>query len=434
MAETKQYISQVQIGNDVYYVKDAELRDALRGLTGAMRWLGITTTEIDETDHSAPDSIVIGTSTITKANLVAGDVVGYLDSEFIWNGTSWQEFGSTGSLQALAFKSEATGTYTPQGTNSTSNVTLNGGGSGKLVTTSITGVSGNTTASSVTSTNKKLVTTSITGTNGTETVSKVTKTSSKLVTTSITPVNGTESVSKVTKTASKLVTTSIPNVTGNADVTIPNVTENKNVDIPNVTSVGTASDWSFTVNNETLTIGGGNGTAPTLGTALSASKVTLGTALSASKVTLGTVITAATGAVASDGAGSDIITAVNISDKDVAKAGTSITVATGAVDTEGTGSDIVTAVTISDKTVAKVASNATTVATGALDANGGGATIIDSVTVSDVTVPVAASATTVATGTVSDSGTGSTVVTALHTGGTAAAQTFTGTQATITVS
>ena len=238
----------------------------------------------------------------------------------------------------------------------------------------------------------KLVTTSITPTNGTESVSKVTKTASKLVTTSITPTNGTESVSKVTKTASKLVTTSIPNVTGNTSVSIPNVTGNTSVTASKISSnssvTANKSTWSFSMGTgtaaETLIISGGNGSDVTAtNTAYSdvtASNTTLGTALSASKVTLGTAITAATGAVASTGTGSDIVTGVDISDKTVAKAGSAVTVATGAVASNGSGSDIVTAVTISDKTVAK-AGTAVTVATGAVDDEGAGSDIVTGVTV-----------------------------------------------------
>lgn len=89
---------------------------------------------------------------------------------------------------------------------------------------------------------------------------------------------------------SKLQTTTVPNVTGSTDVSIPNVT-----------SAGSASTWGFALGTgddaETLIISGGNGTAPTLGTALSASKVTLGTAK-----------TVATGSVASNGGGATVMT------------------------------------------------------------------------------------------------------------------------------
>jgi hypothetical protein len=62
--------------------------------------------------------------------------------EYVFNGTKWQEFGSTGSLKSLAFKDNASGNYTPIGTNTSSAVTLIGGSTSKLVTTSIKGVSG----------------------------------------------------------------------------------------------------------------------------------------------------------------------------------------------------------------------------------------------------------------------------------------------------
>lgn len=292
------------------------------------------------------------------------------------NGTytvTFDEFGSTGSLKGLAFKDSATvtgtaashthsyqkakigtalalqqgtvtssGSFTPVGTNASSSVT----GSATIKP------KGTNASSAVTLTGggtSKLVTTSITGTNGTESVSKVTKTASKLVTTTITGTNGTESVSKVTKTASKLVTSTVKQVS--------------------------AADRSqlckVSVDGDTLVL----------------------TPVSFDDVTV------ATGAVASNGGGSDIVTGVTITDKTVAKTGSAVTVATGAVASDGSGSAIVTGVTITDKTVAK-----------------------------------AGSAVTVATGNVDSTGSGATVAVSLPTGGTAAAQTFTGTEESVDVS
>lgn len=58
------------------------------------------------------------------------------------------------------------------------------------------------------------------------------------------------------------------------------VTANSDVSIPNVTSAGSASTWAFSMgtgnDSETLIISGANGSAATLGTSLSASKVTTG--------------------------------------------------------------------------------------------------------------------------------------------------------------
>ena len=101
-----------------------------------------------------------------------------------------------------------------------------------------------------------------------------------------------KSVSAVT--GKKMVTTTVPNVTGNSDVSIPNVT-----------NAGSASTWSFAMGTgtaaETLIISGGNSTAPTLGTALSASKVTLGTAK-----------TVATGSLSESGTGDAVVSDVTV--------------------------------------------------------------------------------------------------------------------------
>ena len=88
--------------------------------------LGITTTAIS--DGSTTSTISIDGSSVTFGASDAGSVVIYGEKEFVWNGTKWQEFGSTGSLKALAFKDSASGSFTPSGdvtvsTNSTTNKT-----------------------------------------------------------------------------------------------------------------------------------------------------------------------------------------------------------------------------------------------------------------------------------------------------------------------
>ena len=116
---------------------------------------------------------------------------------------------------------------------------------------------------------------------------------------------------------------------------------------PNVTSAGSASSWSFAMGSgpdaETLIISGTNGSAPTLGTALSASKVTLGTALSASKVTLGTAITAATGSLANDGGGDSVMTGLGTA--------TTATAVTGI----GTGTAAAQSITVGTEDKVKIA-------------------------------------------------------------------------------
>lgn len=123
---------------------------------------------------------------------------------------------------------------------------------------------------------------------------------------------------------SKLVKDSVNGVAAKTDVSIPNVT-----------SVGAASDWAFQMGTgqdaETLIISGGNGSAPTLGTALEASKVT-----TESK-------DFATGALANDGAGDSVLTGLG-----TATTGTAVT-------DLGTGTAAAQTITLGNNDQVKVA-------------------------------------------------------------------------------
>ena len=133
MPDAKKYLSKIVKGQDTLWLKDAEARqeiaDIKSSITGAMHYAGVTTTEIS--DGSTTGTITIGGESYTAKN---GDVVIYGELEFVWNGSKWQELGSTGSLKALAFKDNASATYTPAGTNAASAVTFTGQASGTFVT------------------------------------------------------------------------------------------------------------------------------------------------------------------------------------------------------------------------------------------------------------------------------------------------------------
>ena len=95
-----------------YDIKDATARANISALSGALTFLGTTTTAL--TDGATTSPVTIGGSSVTPK---AGNVVIYGNSEFVWSAaeSKWREFGSTGSLKALAFKSSASGSYTPAG-------------------------------------------------------------------------------------------------------------------------------------------------------------------------------------------------------------------------------------------------------------------------------------------------------------------------------
>ena len=139
MPDAKKYLSKIVKGSDTLWLKDAEARqlisDIQSSITGAMHWKGYTTSEL--VDGSTTNPVTIGGESVTCA---AGDVVaiqggtGEADLEFVWSGSKWQEYGSTGSLKALAFKDSASTTYTPAGTNQASAVTFTGQTDGDFVT------------------------------------------------------------------------------------------------------------------------------------------------------------------------------------------------------------------------------------------------------------------------------------------------------------
>lgn len=98
-----------------YYLKDAQARNDISNIqtaiAGGVHFIGSTTTTL--TDRSTTNPITISGKSVTA---LKGDLVACGDSEFLWDGTKWLFFGDFGSLGALAFKDEATGSFTPAGT------------------------------------------------------------------------------------------------------------------------------------------------------------------------------------------------------------------------------------------------------------------------------------------------------------------------------
>lgn len=134
----KKYLSKLTFGSNTYDLKDAEARgliaDIQSSITGAMHYLGASSTAIADGDATGPWTIdgatyiASGTPAEGQILLKAGDVTTYGELEFIWGGVSpkWHEYGSTGSLKALAFKDSATGDVTCAGSNAASAVSFSG--------------------------------------------------------------------------------------------------------------------------------------------------------------------------------------------------------------------------------------------------------------------------------------------------------------------
>ncbi len=126
-------VSKLTLNGNSYYVKDAEARVAIENIeeliAGGIHYIGITETSALVDGYTG--SIVIGDTTYIPSGtpgdneklLVAGDVAikaagsGAVEEafEFIWDGSKWQELGSTGHLGSLAYADQTTATYTPAG-------------------------------------------------------------------------------------------------------------------------------------------------------------------------------------------------------------------------------------------------------------------------------------------------------------------------------
>lgn len=119
-------ISEITLPSGATYdIKDATARhdiSILKGsATGAMHYAGVTTTALANGSSTSP--IKINNADYTPSN---GDVVIYESLEFVWSTSDdkWHEFGSTGSLKALAFKDSASASYTPKGSVSAPSVSV----------------------------------------------------------------------------------------------------------------------------------------------------------------------------------------------------------------------------------------------------------------------------------------------------------------------
>jgi len=192
-------ISQITLPSGTTYdIKDATARAAISGFT---KWLGVTTTALEDGDATNP--ITINGVSVTATS---GDITSYGDTEFIYNGSEWQEFGNLSALGTLAYQNSASATYQPAG--SVSQPTFSG--------------------SSLTSTGSFTPTGSVAISTGTGTAN-------------YTPAG---SVSQPTITVTPTTTT-----------------------VDTMTAVGTLPSWTATVTSENLTIGWSTGTLPTQGSA-----------------------------------------------------------------------------------------------------------------------------------------------------------------------
>lgn len=98
-----------------YDIKDAWSRAQIESLSGYTYYMGVTSTAIS--DGSTTNPVIINGESVTAKT---GAICTYQSKELIWNGTAWQEFGDLSALGDLAYADTASATYTPQGSVSAS--------------------------------------------------------------------------------------------------------------------------------------------------------------------------------------------------------------------------------------------------------------------------------------------------------------------------
>ena len=231
-----------------YNLVDQGARDLIAALEGATAWLGVTTTALS--DGATTNPIVIDEKYVTAKQ---GSMCAYGKKEFVFNGTTWQEFGDLSTLGALAYKDAASGSYTPAGTVSKPTFTGTEGNisasftpAGTVSKPTFTGTEGNVSASFTPA----------------GTVSKPTFTGTEgNVSASYTPA-GSVTISEGTGTA---------NYTPHGTVSAPSFTIRKTLlKVTPIASVGTLPEFTATVSNETLSLGWSAGTLPEKGAAVDA--------------------------------------------------------------------------------------------------------------------------------------------------------------------
>lgn len=158
MPDPKNYFEFLDLADESrWFVRDAEAQADIAAiqeiLQNGSRYIGKFTSAVvgGETVTSLKDGDVVtsittsngtyvtGTPTGTEKQLMAGDYCQYEKSgaattEWMWNGSAIDEFGSTSLLKSLAFKDSATGSVTAAGSNSDSTVTFASGAGSDFVT------------------------------------------------------------------------------------------------------------------------------------------------------------------------------------------------------------------------------------------------------------------------------------------------------------
>jgi hypothetical protein len=278
------------ITGTTYDIVDAGARELIAALEGSTSFLGVTTTPL--TDGATTNPIVVNGANV---DAVTGGIASYGSKEFIWNGSAWQEFGDLSSLGALAYKNNATTTYTPAGsvsqptfTGTEGTVSVKGTPSGSVTITTADNTNGNYQPKGTIS-QPSFTGSSSTFTGNFTPAGNVTISKASSGTANYTPagsVTSTFTGDSITSTGKYTPAGSVSFTNGNKTATVskansgeatytpegsvsaPTIsvgTAGSTATVNSITNVGTLPEMTMTVENETLTFGFSQGTLPTKG-------------------------------------------------------------------------------------------------------------------------------------------------------------------------
>ena len=237
------YIKHITLDTgNTYDLVDQGARDLMAELLNYSSYLGGTTTELSEGSTTNPITI-LGESVTAEE----GDIATYNHDEYIFSSLNkWQRFGTLSGLGDLAYKNNASTTYTPAGT----------------VSTPVFTGSEMTATGTFTPDGSVAITTGNGNANYTPQgeVSQPTFSGSELTSTGTYTPSGSVTISKAQSGET--------NYTPEGTVSTPTVTVTPDTDTVNsITDVGTLPIFSATVQNENLTLSFSPGTLPTKGNA-----------------------------------------------------------------------------------------------------------------------------------------------------------------------
>lgn len=127
-------IKKIVYGSTEYDIVDAGARTLISALESYTEYLGVTTTAL--TDGATTNPITVGGESVTAKK---GNIANYGSKEFIFNGTTWQEFGDLSGLGELAFADSVTASYTPAGTMTDPTISIGGTASAAAQTATVGG-------------------------------------------------------------------------------------------------------------------------------------------------------------------------------------------------------------------------------------------------------------------------------------------------------